>query len=101
MRMTRRSFRKPGRLILSRPRGLRARAVRLMPGRVMEWHTTGEREELLLGVAGRVRIDVGTRRRIVLGAGQSLFLPRGTRHRVVNASRAAGVYVYVTGSAEC
>ena len=100
MRLRRRAFHKPGRLTPSGNRGLRGRAVRLGPGDVMDWHTTGDREELLLGMAGCVRVELeGPRRirRIVLAAGQSLFLPHRIRHRVVNASGRAGSYVYVTG----
>ena len=100
--MTRRTFRTPGRLIPSASRGLRARAVRLSTGGVMDWHTTGEREELLLGLRGRVRVEIDAGRavrQIPLTAGESVFLPRRIRHRVVNASPRASVYLYVTGPA--
>ncbi len=96
----RRSYRVAGRLTPAGNRGLRARAVCLGRGEQMDWHSTGEREELLLGVAGRVRVELqGSRRirRMTLTAGQSVFLPRGTKHRVVNAFARAGSYVYVTG----
>jgi len=63
----------------------------------MPWHSTERREELLLGLAGCVRVEYGKARarRMTLAAGQALFLPPGTRHRVVNASARPARYVYV------
>ncbi len=87
-------------------RVLRARAVTLRPGAAVEWHTTGEREELLVAVGGSVDVEAqddwpagrrGLRlRRVRLKAGSCLFLPQGTRHRVVNRSPRLARYLYVT-----
>lgn len=100
LRIMIRNFRRAGRLTPAANGGLRARAVRLGPGGAMEWHTTGDREELLLGVRGRVRVEVDQARRIrriVLAEGLGVFLPSQVRHRVVNASARPGLYLYVTG----
>ena len=95
------SLRKAGRVIPRRPRGLRAAVVTLAPGDVMEWHSTEEREELLIALGGRVAVDVDAasrgKRRVALASGHSLFLPHRTRHRVVNRSSSAARYLYVTG----
>jgi mannose-6-phosphate isomerase-like protein (cupin superfamily) len=67
----------------------------------MEWHTTGQREELLLVLAGRIRLELGDhparRRRRVIRAGQCAWVGRHTPHRVLNESRASARYLYVTG----
>lgn len=99
-----RALRRPGRLVPGPGRGLRARCVRLRAGETMDWHSTGRREELLLVLDGRVRVEVnrphrGRRRRIPLRALTSLFLPAGTWHQVANVSRRSARYVYVTGPA--
>ena len=94
------SLRKAGRVIPRRPRGLRAAVVILAPGDVMEWHSTGAREELLIALGGRVAVDVDVasrgRRRVALASGHSLFLPHRTRHRVINRSSVAARYLYIT-----
>ena len=71
----------------------------LKPGNAVEWHSTRQREELLLGVAGSVRIDYGDERTrsMIMAAGQCVFLPPGTPHRVVNVSSSAAHYIYVVG----
>ena len=97
------SLQKVGRVIPRRPQGLRAAVVILAPGDVMEWHSTGAREELLIALAGRVAVEMGAaargRRRMALTSGRSLFLPHRTRHRVVNRASSAARYLYVTGPA--
>ena len=97
------SFHRPGRLILAPKNGLRARSVRLWPGNCMDWHSTGEREELLLVIHGEVAVSIelarGKTQNKPLKAGQGVFLPAATRHRVANSSRRVSRYVYVTGRA--
>lgn len=78
----------------------------------MAWHTTGSREELLIVVRGGVVVETrlpahgslptqaGADRRLrrqVLRGGQTLFLPPRVEHQVVNATRRAARYIYVTG----
>ena len=97
------SHARAGRLTPPRAKGLRAGAVRLAPGEIMEWHSTREREELIVVIAGRVALELqsieGRRRIAPLAAGQSAFLPSHTLHRMVNRSRTAVHYIYITASA--
>lgn len=95
----------PGKLVPPSARHLKARVIRLMPGGAMDWHTTGDREELLFAMAGRVILEVepqgSSRRRAVrsvaVSSGQCVFLPQQVVHRVVNRSSSTARYVYVTG----
>jgi len=86
-----------------RARGLRAAAVRLKAGAVMDWHSTHGREELLITLSGRVRMDIqSTPRRVtpvMLKAGRCALLPKRTLHRVVNRSKTEARYIYVSAIA--
>jgi mannose-6-phosphate isomerase-like protein (cupin superfamily) len=67
----------------------------------MAWHSTRDREELILVVAGRVVVQVkqaGRGRRAVVTQGRCLFLGARTEHAVLNDSRRAAQYVYVTAA---
>ena len=90
-----------GRLVPCGARTLHSRIVRLKPGGIMDWHSTHGREELLIGLNGRVevevRVGVGRTRRLALKKGQSSFLPAQTLHRVVNRSSASARYLYIAG----
>ena len=66
----------------------------------MAWHSTGDREEVVVPVAGRVEIEYVADDRVArvrLGAAHALFIPRQTRHRVLNQSSAVAQYLYITG----
>ena len=69
----------------------------------MPWHSTRSREELVIILSGRVRLEICASqrrsRRTELRAGQCAWLPAHTRHCVVNASRRAAHYLYVTAPA--
>ena len=73
----------------------------------MDWHSTRAREELLIALDGRLRVEVlasdrtpaPRARPIPLKAGECLFLPRHTQHRVLNMSRSPARYIYVTAPA--
>jgi len=94
------STRRSARLTPARARALRARRVRLRPGGEMPWHSTEHREELIVVLAGRpevvYRMASGRLRRLRLAAGQCVFLPAVTQHTVVNRTRRAATYLYVT-----
>ena len=83
-------------------RGLRAGAVVLRPGEVMDWHSTHAREELLIALAGCAQLEVQLAprrtRRVTLKAGVCAFLPCEMVHRVVNRSPRVTRYLYVTAS---
>ena len=95
-----RSYDRDGRLVPPQARGLRARAVTLKPHGIMDWHSTKAREELVIALAGDVRIEVAAPSRrihhVPLRRGQCAFLPAQTRHRVVNRSGGRARYLYVT-----
>ena len=94
------TIRKAGRLIPHRAAGLRAGAVVLRPGKIMDWHSTKSREELLIALQGLVQVEVQrphqTPRRITLKNGACLLLPPRTRHRVVNTGKKPAHYLYIT-----
>ena len=103
MRIRAVSCRRPGRLTPPQAVGLRAGAVTLPTGGVMDWHSTLGREELLVMLEGRVRLQVRSPRRtsqVPLRAGQCAWLPPRTAHRVVNRSATSARYVYVTTRVE-
>ena len=97
----RRSYRRAGRLIPASAGRLRSRSVILKSGGLVDWHSTGAREELLIGISGTATLEyrAGRRglRRAALAAGSCLFLPRRVEHRVVNRSRRMAHYLYITG----
>lgn len=109
-RIARTSYRRGGRLIPRRTHGLRAGSVTLRPHEAMDWHSTGDREELLILLAGRVQVEVEARpggsarragasariTRVALSVGQCAFIPSEIPHRVLNRSRTAAHYLYVT-----
>ena len=67
----------------------------------MAWHSTGNREELLVGLAGRATVEVACAPREVwrvrFSAQACVWLPAATRHRVVNRGPGPARYLYVTG----
>jgi len=78
---------------------LKAGSVRLGPGEIMAWHSTRDRQELLIMLSGRVRVDTRRSarraRRLALRAGQCALLPPRTLHQVVNRSNVDASYLYV------
>ena len=97
--LVRRSWRRSGRLApLSAT--IRSRAIRLAPGEAVDWHSTKDREELLLVLSGVLSLELDrpgrTHRVKRLGVGATIYLPSHVTHRVRNASRRPLVYVYVT-----
>lgn len=68
----------------------------------MAWHSTGDREELLIILTGRLRVEAASSatriRRLSVGGGEAVFLPKRTPHAVVNASNARATYLYITGA---
>ena len=99
-RVEKRSCARAGRVVPTGAAALKASVVVLAPTREMGWHSTREREELLVALRGRMDVEwrpVPHRaRRVRLAAGQCLFLPAHTLHRVVNRSALDARYLYVT-----
>ena len=100
-RLSRCAWRRPGRLTPPHAKRLRARSMHLRPGEAVAWHSTGSREELLIALAGRLRLERRQSGRLLktvsLVAGQCAFLPRRVIHRMVNHSPQSARYLYVTG----
>ena len=98
-RIVQRSWHRGGRLVPASAR-LRSRAMHLAPGKAIDWHSTKDREELLLVLSGilSLELDAPHRRRRVkrLKAGSTIYLRPHVTHRVRNASRRPLIYVYVT-----
>ena len=67
----------------------------------MAWHSTKRREELITVLAGwlwlETRATPHRTRRHRVRFGQGAFIPSHTMHRLINASRSAARYLYVTG----
>ena len=66
----------------------------------MPWHSTGNREELVIVLGGKVRFESrlnGSRiKAVTIQAGECVFVPSHTMHQVVNRSKASAEYLYVT-----
>ncbi len=96
----RRSYLKPGKLIPSNARRLKGRSIRLAPGGSVEWHSTRDREEIILVFRGSVSLETRDHpdrtRSIALSSGRAAFVSPHVWHRVVNRSRRQAHYIYVT-----
>ena len=93
------TFLRPGRLTRPNAVHLRARAVQLTRNTIMPWHSTQERQELLLVITGAVRLQLKHARRIrtiSLPEGRYALMPPHTWHQVLNASPRLARYVYMT-----
>lgn len=99
-RVRRRSYARAGRLVPSWAKRLRGRSVRLSSGEGVAWHSTDDREEILIALAGSLQLEVAQDRdrvkRVTLSAGHSAFLSHAVRHRVLNRSRHRAHYLYLT-----
>ena len=95
-----RSYHRAGRLVPQRASGLRAGSVTLRPGETMDWHSTRDREELVVALTGRVLLEVQAaperRSRVTLVAGVCAWLPPKTLHCIVNRGPQPARYLYVT-----
>ncbi len=96
-----RSILQSGRLVPKTAQGLKAQVVVLAPAGVMNWHSTGSREELLIILEGQAQLEIQISphaiRRVHFRLGRCVFLPSQTTHRIVNRSKAKVRYLYVTG----
>jgi len=101
-RITRYRYHHPGRLVPPDAKHLRGRSMRLLPGETVAWHTTGKREEVIIVLAGSLRLDLADGGRVArtttLSVGHCVFLPQAVAHRVVNRFTRIARYLYFTAS---
>ncbi len=99
-RVVRRSYRRAGTVVPWQAKHFKGRSVKLAPGDSMDWHSTGNREEVLIALAGTLHLETEDGSRVVkttrLRAGECAFLPTRTRHQVTNRSRGVVHYLYLT-----
>jgi mannose-6-phosphate isomerase-like protein (cupin superfamily) len=73
---------------------LKSGYVILKPGEAVGEHTTGQREELLIILAGSARIECEGES-TALGANAVAYVPPNSRHNVFNTAHDDLKYVYV------
>ena len=100
IRVVRRSYHRPGRLVPITAVHVRGRSIILRPGESVPWHSTQRREEVLIMLEGTLRLELdggkAQRRGLRLSAGHCVFLPQATRHRLMNQSTRRAQYLYLT-----
>jgi len=78
--------------------GLKAGRVFLEPGKECGVHSTEEKEELLVFLAGRGQAIVG-RDKLDVGQGRVCYIPPRTEHNIINTGRQPLVYVFCVAPA--
>ncbi len=78
--------------------GVRSGYVTLKAGEAMHRHTTGSNEELLVFLAGKGDVVVGTEH-VAVGPGEALYIPPRTEHEVHSVGPDELRYVYVVAPA--
>jgi mannose-6-phosphate isomerase-like protein (cupin superfamily) len=79
-------------------RGLVSGHVTLRPGESMHRHDTENYEELLVVLAGRARVVVGTDP-VLVDVGEVLYLPPHTEHEVHNDGKVDVRYLFIAAPA--
>lgn len=84
------------RLLAGEPQtlGMRSGKVYLSPGQACGQHSTKDREELLVFLAGRGELLIGDNDRFEVGVGKVSYIPPDTAHDVRNTGDEPLVYVY-------
>ena len=75
-------------------RGMRSGRVYLAPGKACGQHSTKDREELLVFLAGQGELIIDAKGRFQVGVGKIAYIPKQTNHDVKNISTEPLVYVY-------
>jgi len=78
--------------------GLKAGRVYLEPGAECGVHSTEEKEELLVFLAGRGQAIVGCDK-LDVGGGKVCYIPPRTEHNIINTGRQPLVYVFCVAPA--
>ncbi len=89
------------RLLAGEPQtlGMRSGRVYLSAGRACGQHSTKDREELLVFLAGRGELLIGENDRFEVGVGKVSYIPPNTDHDVINTGDEPLVYVYCVAPA--
>ena len=84
------------RLLAGEPQtyGMRSGRVYLSPGQACCLHSTKDREELLVFLAGQGELIIGLENRFQVGQGKVSYIPPQTDHDVKNTGSEPLVYVY-------
>ena len=84
------------RLLAGKPQtyGMRSGRVYLSPGQACGLHSTKDREELLVFLAGEGELIIGQDNRFPVGKGKVCYIPPQTDHDVNNTGSEPLVYVY-------
>ena len=76
--------------------GLRGGSVRLKPGEMVGWHTTGQHEEALVILRGRGEARIEGQQARPFTAPKLVYIPPATRHNIANTGHELLLeYVYV------
>ena len=78
--------------------GMHSGHVLLKPGEAMHRHSTEDNEELLVFLAGRARVVLGSEP-VEMAAGEVLYIPPHTEHEVHNDGTEVVRYVFVVAKA--
>ena len=84
------------RLLAGQPQthGMRSGRVYLSPGQACGLHSTKDREELLVFLAGEGELIIGQDNSFQVGKGRVCYIPPQTDHDVKNTGSEPLVYVY-------
>ena len=74
--------------------GMRSGRVYLNPGQACGQHSTKDREELLVFLAGQGELMIGEKDNFQVGRGKVTYIPKQTIHDVKNTGTEPLVYVY-------
>ena len=74
--------------------GMRSGKVYLAPGQACGQHSTKDREELLVFLAGQGELLIGENDRFPVGQGKISYIPKQTNHDVKNTNDEPLIYVY-------
>ena len=74
--------------------GMRSGRVYLNPGQACGRHSTKDREELLVFLAGQGELMIGEKDNFQVGRGKVTYIPKQTIHDVKNTGTDPLVYVY-------
>ena len=79
--------------------GMKSGRVYLEPGQACGQHSTEDREEVLVFLAGRGELQIGQDQSFRVGQGEIAYIPPWTLHNVVNSGTVPLVYIFCVAPA--